>query len=160
MVLLFTAAAEATPDDRRRSQGGLGAKIGITSVLHHLGLGDDASSAPAHDRAGRRPSPLMVRAGCRGRPRFFLPVRVLSRLFRRLLLGKLLAAHQGWTPRVLWRPRRACRAASIRWPSSRPLRKAECRVDGDVAVPIPRRPGRADFPAFRFFTREESLAAA
>jgi hypothetical protein len=28
------------------------------------------------------------------RPRFFLPVRVLSRLFRRLLLGKLLAAHQ------------------------------------------------------------------
>ena len=28
------------------------------------------------------------------RPRFFLPVRVLSRLFRRLFLGKLLAAHQ------------------------------------------------------------------
>jgi len=28
------------------------------------------------------------------RPGFFLPVRVLSRLFRRLFLGKLLAAHQ------------------------------------------------------------------
>jgi len=28
------------------------------------------------------------------RPRFFLPVRVLSRLFRRLFLGKLAAAHQ------------------------------------------------------------------
>jgi hypothetical protein len=28
------------------------------------------------------------------RPGFFLPVRVLSRLFRRLLLCKLLAAHQ------------------------------------------------------------------
>jgi len=28
------------------------------------------------------------------RPRFFLPVWVLSRLFRRLFLGKLLAAHQ------------------------------------------------------------------
>jgi hypothetical protein len=28
------------------------------------------------------------------RPGFFLSVRVLSRLFRRLLLGKLLAAHQ------------------------------------------------------------------
>src|SRR5437899_11188285 len=28
------------------------------------------------------------------RPRFFLPVRVLSRLFRRLFLGKLFAAHQ------------------------------------------------------------------
>jgi hypothetical protein len=28
------------------------------------------------------------------RPRFFLPVRVLSRLFRRLFLAELLAAHQ------------------------------------------------------------------
>jgi hypothetical protein len=58
--LLFTAAAEATltiaADPKR-----LGAKIGITAVLHswgscapQLGLGDDASSARAHDRAVRR----------------------------------------------------------------------------------------------------------
>src|SRR5262249_7507651 len=71
---------------------------------------------------GRRPEqPYYLRSGCCGggchhphvhmivpgggisfdgtrwvscRPRFFLPVRVLSRLFRRLFLGKLVAAHQ------------------------------------------------------------------
>ena len=32
----------------------LGARIGITAVLHTLGLGDDPSSARAHDRARRR----------------------------------------------------------------------------------------------------------
>jgi Putative transposase len=36
----------------------------------------------------------MARAGCRAARGFFLPVRVLSRLFRRLFLSKLLAAHQ------------------------------------------------------------------
>jgi hypothetical protein len=90
--LLFTAAAEATlmiaADPKR-----LGAKIGITSVLHTWG------SAMTH-----HPHVHMIVPGggisldgtrwvsCR--PRFFLPVRVLSRLFRRLLLGKLVAAHQ------------------------------------------------------------------
>ena len=90
--LLFTAAAEATltiaADPKR-----LGAKIGITAVLHSWG------SAMTH-----HPHVHMIVPGggisldgtrwvsCR--PRFFLPVRVLSRLFRRLFLGKLLAAHQ------------------------------------------------------------------
>jgi hypothetical protein len=90
--LLFTAAAEATltiaADPKR-----LGARIGITAVLHSWG------SAMTH-----HPHVHMIVPGggisldgtrwvsCR--PRFFLPVRVLSRLFRRLLLGKLLAAHQ------------------------------------------------------------------
>ena len=27
-----------------------------------------------------------------------------------------------------------------------PLRQTECRVGGDVAIPTPRRPGRAGFP--------------
>ena len=36
----------------------------------------------------------MAHAGVSCRPKFFLPVRVLSRLFRRLFLAKLLAAHQ------------------------------------------------------------------
>ena len=90
--LLFTAAAEATltiAADRKR----LGAKIGITSVLHTWG------SAMTH-----HPHAHMIVPGggislddtcwvsCR--PGFFLPVRVLSRLFRRLFLSKLLAAHQ------------------------------------------------------------------
>jgi hypothetical protein len=90
--LLLTAAAEATltiaADPKR-----LGAKIGITAVLHSWG------SAMTH-----HPHVHMIVPGggisldgtrwvsCR--PRFFLPVRVLSRLFRRLFLGKLLAAHQ------------------------------------------------------------------
>jgi hypothetical protein len=71
----------------------LGARIGITSVLHTWG------SAMTH-----HPHVHMIVPGggisldgerwvaCR--PRFFLPVRVLSRLFRRLFLERLLAAHQ------------------------------------------------------------------
>jgi hypothetical protein len=90
--LLFTAAAEATmtiATDPKR----LGARVGITAVLHNWG------SAMTH-----YPRVHMIIPGggislddtrwvsCR--PRFFLPVRVLSRLFRALFLGKLLAAHQ------------------------------------------------------------------
>ena len=71
----------------------LGARVGITSVLHTWG------SAMTH-----HPHVHMIVPGggisldgerwvaCR--PGFFLPVRVLSRLFRRLFLEKLLAAHQ------------------------------------------------------------------
>src|SRR5438874_3585051 len=71
----------------------LGARIGITAVLHTWG------SALTH-----HPHVHMIVPGggfsldgnrwvsCR--PGFFLPVRVLSRLFRRLCLEKLLAAHQ------------------------------------------------------------------
>jgi hypothetical protein len=53
------------------------------------GIGDDASSAPAHDRAGRRHLARWIAK----RPDFFLPVRVLSKLFRRLMIEKLVAAH-------------------------------------------------------------------
>jgi Putative transposase len=71
----------------------LGARVGITSVLHSWG------SAMTH-----HPHVHMIVPGggisldgerwvaCR--PDFFLPVRVLSRLFRRLFLERLLAAHQ------------------------------------------------------------------
>jgi predicted Zn-ribbon and HTH transcriptional regulator len=70
----------------------LGARIGVTSVLHTWG------SALTH-----HPHVHMIVPGggisldgnewvsCR--PGFFLPVRVLSRLFRRLFLEKLRAAH-------------------------------------------------------------------
>ena len=90
--LLFKAAAEATlmiaADPKR-----LGARIGITSVLHSWG------SALTH-----HPHVHMIVPGggisldgtrwvpCR--PGFFLPVRVLSRLFRRLFLERIVAAHQ------------------------------------------------------------------
>ena len=90
--ILFKASAETlitiAADPKH-----LGARVGITSVLHTWG------SALTH-----HPHVHMIVPGggisldgtrwmsCR--PGFFLPVRVLSRLFRRLFLDKLIAAHQ------------------------------------------------------------------
>jgi hypothetical protein len=90
--LLFKASAE-TLTTIAADPKHLGARIGITSVLHTWG------SALTH-----HPHMHMIVPGggiapdgkrwvsCR--PGFFLPVRVLSRLFRRLFLDKLAAAHQ------------------------------------------------------------------
>ncbi len=92
--LLFKAASETmltiAADPKH-----LGARIGMTAVLHTWG------SALTH-----HPHVHMIAPGgglsldgerfvpCRGRRcRFFLPVRVLSRLFRRLMLEKLSQAH-------------------------------------------------------------------
>src|SRR5215468_2559271 len=71
----------------------LGARIGITAVLHTW------SSTMIH-----RPHVHMIVPGggisldgsrwVSRRPRYFLPVRVFSKLFRGLMLAKLLAAHQ------------------------------------------------------------------
>src|SRR5688572_25015049 len=89
--MLFRAAAETTLTIAADPKH-LGARIGITAVLHTWG------SAMTH-----HPHIHMIVPGgglsadgkrwiaCR--PRFFLPVRVLSRLFRRLFLGLLVAAH-------------------------------------------------------------------
>jgi hypothetical protein len=90
--LLFKAAAEtmltiaADPEH-------LGARIGVLSVLHTWG------SALIHHPHVHMIVPgggisLDGRSWVSCRPRFFLPVRVLSRLFRRLLLEKLVAAHR------------------------------------------------------------------
>ena len=89
--LLFKASAETlitiAADPKH-----LGARVGVLSVLHTWG------SAMTH-----HPHVHMIVPGggialdgkrwmsCR--PGFFLPVRVLSRLFRRLFLEKLMAAH-------------------------------------------------------------------
>jgi hypothetical protein len=90
--LLFKASAE-TLTTIAADPKHLGARVGITSVLHTWG------SAMTH-----HPHVHMIVPGggisldgtrwvsCR--PGFFLPVRVLSRLFRRLFLEKLLAAHK------------------------------------------------------------------
>jgi hypothetical protein len=89
--LLFKAAAEATLTIAADPKH-LGARIGITAVLHTWG------SALTH-----HPHVHMIVPGggisldgqrwiaCR--PTFFLPVRVLSRLFRRLFLKLLMMAH-------------------------------------------------------------------
>jgi hypothetical protein len=89
--LLFKASAEtliAIAADPKH----LGARVGVLSVLHTWG------SALTH-----HPHVHMIVPGggisldgtkwVASRPGFFLPVRVLSRLFRRLLLEKLVAAH-------------------------------------------------------------------
>ncbi len=90
--ILFKAAAQTlitiAADPKR-----LGARIGFTAVLHTWG-----SAMPHHPHVH-----IIVPGGgisldgerwvsCR--PRFFLPVRVLSRLFRRLFLEKLMTAHE------------------------------------------------------------------
>lgn len=90
--LLFKAASETmltiAADPKH-----LGARIGITAVLHTWG------SAMTH-----HPHVHMIVPGgglasdasrwVHGKPNFFLPVRVLAKLFRRLMLEKLAAAHQ------------------------------------------------------------------
>jgi hypothetical protein len=89
--VLFGASAETMltiAADRKH----LGANIGITSVLHTWG------SAMTH-----HPHVHMIVPGggialdrsrwIARRPDFFLPVRVLSKLFRRLMIEKLVAAH-------------------------------------------------------------------
>src|SRR5207249_66252 len=89
--LLFTAAAETLTTiaaDRKH----LGAQIGVTAVLHTWGQNLEhhphihciiPSGGISTD--GRRW--MSCRTG------FFLPVRVLSRLFRRLFTERLLALH-------------------------------------------------------------------
>jgi len=69
----------------------MGARIGVTAVLHTWG-----SALTHHPHVhcivpGGGLSPDGRWVACR--PRFFLPVRVLSRLFRRLFLDRLLEAH-------------------------------------------------------------------
>src|SRR5712664_3833654 len=60
----------------------------------HLGLRDEPSSTRPHDRAGWWLS-LDGTRWIGGRSNYLLPVKVLSRLFRRLMLEMLLAAHAG-----------------------------------------------------------------
>src|SRR6202007_1068506 len=90
--LLFRTASQ-TMMTIAADQKYLGARIGITAVLHTWG------SAMTH-----HPHVHMIVPGggialdgerwlsCQ--PRFFLPVRIFSKLFRGLMLAKLLAAHQ------------------------------------------------------------------
>ena len=89
--LLFRAAAETLLTIAAHPRH-LGARIGATAVLHSWG------SAMTH-----HPHLHMIVSGggisldgthwVRCRPGFLLPVRVLSRLFRRLFLSRLVDAH-------------------------------------------------------------------
>jgi Transposase zinc-binding domain/Putative transposase len=141
--LLFRTASETmltiAADPRH-----LGARIGITAVLHNWG------SALAH-----HPHIHMIVPGggisldgtrwVSSRPGFLLPVRVLSKLFRRLFLTRLLELYAAGALEFFGghaglRDRRVFLRLIAR------LRKKNCRVGGDVAAPTPHRSGRADFP--------------
>ena len=101
--ILMKASAETTltiAADKKR----LGARIGITSVLHTWGSamthhphvhmivpGGGLSEEGTAPVAGGQPKVQVKWIACR--PDFFLAVRVLSRLFRRLVLEMLRAVH-------------------------------------------------------------------
>jgi hypothetical protein len=120
--ILFKAAAQtliAIAADPKH----LGARIGLTAVLHTWG-----SALTHHPHVhmivpGGGLSPDGERwISCR--PGFFLPVRVLSRLFRRLFLEKLAAAHDAGRLQFFGdHPQLAERRAFTAYLT--PLRKAE-----------------------------------
>ena len=70
----------------------LGARIGVTAVLHTWGSAMTHHPQSPHDRARRRDL-ARRRALDPSRAAFLLPVRVLAKLFRRLFLTGLLALH-------------------------------------------------------------------
>jgi hypothetical protein len=90
--LLFKAASETVLTIAADPKH-LGARIGITAVLHTWG-----STIVHHPHLHMIvPGGGISLDGSRWlscRPGFFLPVRVFSKLFRRLMLAKLLAAHK------------------------------------------------------------------
>ena len=120
--LLLRASAE-TGQTIAADPKHLGARIGMTSVLHTWG------SAMTHHphvhiiAPGGGLSPDGERwVACR--PNFFLPVRVLSRLFRRLFLTGLNAAHQAG--RLRFFGERACLADPDAFAAHlAPLRRSE-----------------------------------
>jgi Putative transposase/Transposase zinc-binding domain len=90
--ILFKASAAATITIAADPKH-LGARVGVTSVLHSWG------SAMTHHPHVHMivPGGGLSEDGTRWiacRPNFFLAVRMLSRLFRRLVLQMLIAAHQ------------------------------------------------------------------
>jgi len=141
--LLFRTASETMTTiaaDRRH----LGARIGITAVLHTWG------SALTH-----HPHIHMIVPGggisldgerwVSSRPAFLLPVRVLSKLFRRLFLTGLIELHAAGRLRFFGDHAGLSDLRAFTRHLA-PLRNKKCRVGGDVAAPTPHRPGRADFP--------------
>ncbi len=117
--ILFRTAAETlriiAADPRH-----LGAGIGLIAVLHSWG---QTLSYHPHLHCivpGGGPSPDGTRwIACR--PGFFLPVRVLSRLFRRLFLEALRAAFEAGQLHFFGEHRRTGRPAVLRPAADRPL---------------------------------------
>ncbi len=121
-AILFKAAAETllriAADPKH-----LGARIGLTAVLHTWG---SALTHHPHVHCVVPGGGISLDGGrwisCR--PGFFLPVRVLSRLFRRLFLEKLVAAHEAGNLRFFGKLRHLAASQAFARHLS-PLRKIE-----------------------------------
>ena len=123
-AILFAASAEAmttlAANPRR-----LGAQIGVVAVLHTWG-----QTLTHHPHVHCVvPGGGLSLDGTRwvaGRPNFFLAVKPLSRLFRRLFLERLQAAFDAKAPRLLRRSRAFGRSLCVRRLSGR---RAARRLD-------------------------------
>jgi hypothetical protein len=155
-AILFRTAAE-TLRTIAADPKHLGAEIGLVAVLHTWGQNLHHHPHVHCVVPGGGPS-LDGTHWVACRPGFFLPVRVLSRLFRRLFLDALRATfearHLGFFGDLAGLAEPAAFARHLR-----DLRRVECRVGGDVGAPTPHRAGRADFPHPVLHERD-SLAAA
>ena len=119
--LLFAVAARDAAHHRRRPEASRRADRRDPGPAY-LGLGAHASSACARHRAGGGLAPDGERwVNCK--PGFFLPVRVLSRLFRRRFLEELGHGASRRPAAVLRGVRRAHRRAGVR-----PMARAAARV--------------------------------
>ena len=134
--ILFQAAAE-TLRTIARDPKHLGAHIGATLVLHTWG-----SALTHHPHIhGIVPGGGFSADGKRWtacKPGFFLPVRVLSSLFRRLFLDKLRKAHQAGDLRFF------ANHAALADPQAfanwlKPLRRKSGTPTPNVPLPAPRR---------------------
>jgi hypothetical protein len=154
--ILFRAAAE-TLRTIAADPKHLGAEIGFLAVLHTWG-----QSLTHHPHlhflvpgGGIAPD---SKSWIPCRPGFFLPVKVLSSLFRRLFLHYLDKAFAGGELNFFAAHRHLHEPVAFRRYLA-PVHTTKCRVGGDVAAPTPHRPGRADFPHPVLHERD-SLAAA
>ena len=154
--LLFQAASETmlriAVDPKH-----LGARIGITAVLHTWG-----SALTHHPHLHMVvPSGGIALDGQRwvaARPAFLLPVRVLGKLFRGVFLSRLLALYDAGRLGFFGSlAQLADRRAFLRHLA--PVRNKRCRVGEDVAILTPHRPGRADFPHPVLHERDSLTAA-
>ncbi|WP_438270246.1 IS91 family transposase [Rhizobium mongolense] len=130
--------------DRRRPQASR-RRVGFFAVLHTWGqnLLHHPHLHCVVPGGGFSPDGTR-RIACK--PGFFLPVRVLSRLFRRLFLEHLEKAFDAGKLQFFSDLQRLNERNAFRRYLA-PLRKADCRVGGDVAIPTPHRPGTCGIPA-------------
>ena len=151
--ILFRAASETLHTIAADPQH-LGAEIGFLGVLpqnllHHPHI---HFLVPGGGIAPDGEHWIACRLG------FFLPVRVLSQMFRGKFLHYLEKAFSAGELNFYSAHRHLQELAAFRRYLA-PVWNTECRVGGDVAAPTPHRPGRADSPHPVLHERD-SLAAA